>query len=128
MIELSCDFRFEAAHHLPKAPAVHPCRRLHGHSFLVTLTVVGEPDPASGWVVDYAEIGAAWAPLHELLDHRLLNEVDGLDNPTSELLCVWIWERVHASLPGLASVTIAETCTARCAYRPGPARNDRPRC
>jgi 6-pyruvoyltetrahydropterin/6-carboxytetrahydropterin synthase len=120
MIELACDFRFEAAHQLPQAPAGHPCRRLHGHSFMVTLSVAGEPDPTTGWLVDYSEIRAAWAPLQELLDHRYLNEVPGLENPTSEILCVWIWERVSRTLPGLVSVLLAETCRARCVYRPTP--------
>jgi 6-pyruvoyltetrahydropterin/6-carboxytetrahydropterin synthase len=118
MIELSCDFRFEAAHLLPHAPPEHRCRRLHGHSFKVTLTVTGEPDPNTGWLMDYADIRRAWATLHELLDHRYLNDVEGLENPTSEILCAWIWEHLNSTLPGLSSVTLAETCTARCVYRP----------
>jgi 6-pyruvoyltetrahydropterin/6-carboxytetrahydropterin synthase len=118
VIELSCDFRFEAAHLLPHAPAEHQCRRLHGHSFKVTLTVAGEPDPYTGWVMDYADIRRAWATLHELVDHRYLNDVEGLENPTSEILCAWIWEQLNSTLPGLSSVTLAETCTARCEYRP----------
>ena len=114
-VELSRDFTFEAAHRLPETPEGHKCRRLHGHSFKVTLTVKGDVDPDSGWLIDFADLEEAWQPMHERLDHYYLNEVEGLSNPTSENLARWIWERIE--LPLLHSITIHETCTTRCTYR-----------
>jgi 6-pyruvoyltetrahydropterin/6-carboxytetrahydropterin synthase len=117
-MELAKSFRFEAAHLLPNVPADHKCRRLHGHSFRATVRVTGPVDPTTGWVMDYAEIARAFEPLRLQLDHRYLNEIDGLENPTSEHVARWIWDRLAPALPGLSSVTVAETCTARCTYRP----------
>jgi len=117
IVELSKDFRFEAAHRLPNVPADHKCARLHGHSFRVRITVRGEVDPASGWFIDYARIKEGFAPLHEQLDHYYLNEVEGLANPTSENLARWIWDRLDDRLPGLASIEVWEGCDARCTYR-----------
>ena len=112
--ELARVFRFEAAHLLPNVPEGHKCRRLHGHSFRITVRIVGPVDERLGWVVDFGEISRAWQPLHDALDHRYLNEVAGLENPTSEMLARWILERFR--LPGVSvrSVTVAETCTAEC--------------
>lgn len=90
---------------------------LHGHSFLVEITVAGRLSEPEGWVCDFGDIARAWRPLHERLDHRYLNEIAGLENPTSELLAAWIWERLLPAIPGLAAVKIAETCTASCVYR-----------
>jgi 6-pyruvoyltetrahydropterin/6-carboxytetrahydropterin synthase len=115
--EISRSFRFEAAHLLPHVPAGHKCRRLHGHSFGVTVYVTGALTEPEGWVCDFAEISEAWVPLHDALDHRYLNEIAGLENPTSELLAAWIWDRLIGALPGLSAVEIAETCTSRCLYR-----------
>jgi len=113
------DFRFEAAHRLPHVAEGHKCARLHGHSFKVQVEVEGEVDPRTGWLLDYAEIAAAFAPLREALDHRYLNDVEGLENPTSEILAAWIWERLKPGLPLLARLVVEETCTARCVYE-GP--------
>lgn len=115
-MELSKRFSFDAAHWLPKLPDGHKCRRLHGHSFRITVTVSGEVDPRIGWVMDFADIGAAVAPLHQVLDHRLLNEVEGLENPTSENLAQWCWQRLDPTLPGLWCVEVEETCTTSCRY------------
>jgi 6-pyruvoyltetrahydropterin/6-carboxytetrahydropterin synthase len=109
------EFRLESAHRLPNVPPDHKCFRIHGHSFRVTVRVGGPVDPALGWVVDFAALADAWAPLHEILDHRLLNEVEGLDNPTSENLARFIAERLVVPAPArLASVVVHETCTSRC--------------
>ena len=116
-LELRKTFQFEAAHLLPNLPESHKCRRLHGHSFKAEIVVAGESDPKLGWVMDYADISAAFKPLWEQLDHRYLNEVRGLENPTSENVAVWIWERLKPALPQLTEVVVAETCTARCVYR-----------
>lgn len=109
-------FTFEAAHRLPAVPADHKCARLHGHSFRVQVEVEGPIGEDSGWVLDFADIKAAWRPLHDALDHRYLNEIVGLENPTSELLAAWIWERLAPALPGLRRLEVAETCTSRVVY------------
>ena len=111
------EFTFEAAHRLPHVPEGHKCARLHGHSFRVEVRVRGDIDPASGMVIDFAEIKAAFAPLLDRLDHYFLNEVEGLDNPTSENLAHWIWDRLIQPLPQLAEVVVRETCTSGVAYR-----------
>jgi 6-pyruvoyltetrahydropterin/6-carboxytetrahydropterin synthase len=114
------DFQFEAAHRLPRVPEGHKCGRLHGHSFKIQVEIAGEVDPETGWLLDYADIAGAFRPLHEILDHRYLNEIEGLENPTSEVLAAWIWQRLISSLPQLARVTVQETCSARCVFE-GPA-------
>lgn len=116
-LELRKSFQFEAAHLLPRLPEGHKCRRLHGHSFRAEIVVEGECDPELGWVMDYADISEAFKPLWEQLDHRYLNEIEGLENPTSEMVAAWIWRRLKPKLPLLKEVVVAETCTARCIYR-----------
>lgn len=110
-------FHIEAAHRLPNLPASHKCSRLHGHSFRVEIHISGEPGAESGWIMDFADLKTAFAPVFEALDHRYLNEVPGLDNPTSELLARWIWQRLQPALPALSKIVIAETCTSGCIYR-----------
>ncbi len=111
------EFTIEAAHRLPQVPAGHKCARLHGHSFRVEVHVSGPVGPESGWVMDFAGIKAAFQPLFEQLDHGYLNEIEGLDNPTSENLARWIWQRLAPHLPGLCQVVVRETCTSGCIYR-----------
>ena len=115
-VTLSKRFRFESAHLLPKLPETHKCRRLHGHSFEVEIAVEGPIDPELGWLIDYADIKAAMKPILAELDHHYLNEVPGLENPTSEVIAVWLWNRLHPALPMLSRVTVFETCTSRCDY------------
>ena len=112
-------FTVEAAHHLPNVPENHKCRRLHGHSFRIEIRLSGPVQEKAGWIVDFADIAQAFQPLYEQLDHRYLNEIDGLDNPTSEHLARWIWRKLKPSLPLLSEVVVHETCTAGCAYRGG---------
>ena len=109
-------FTLEAAHRLPNVPEGHKCARLHGHSFRVELHVSGELDPRLGWVMDFADLKTAFRPLYERLDHHYLNDVEGLENPTSELLAVWIWERLKPTIPLLSAVVVHETCTAGSRY------------
>jgi 6-pyruvoyltetrahydropterin/6-carboxytetrahydropterin synthase len=116
-MELRKTFQFEAAHLLPHLPETHKCRRLHGHSFRVDVAVAGECDPELGWLMDYAEIAAAFHPIWQQLDHRYLNEIPGLENPTSEKVAAWIWELLKPKLPLLTEVTVAETCQSQCVYR-----------
>lgn len=115
-MEIFKEFRLEAAHRLPNVPPGHKCARLHGHSFVVSVYVSGTLDPHSGWVMDYADIAAAFAPLHERLDHHYLNDVVGLENPTSEQLARWIWRELAPSLAQLARIVVRETCTAGASY------------
>ena len=115
-MEISKTFRIEAAHRLPNVPAGHKCSRLHGHSFAIAIHVSGPLDPDLGWVMDYADLKAAFAPLFEQLDHHYLNEVPGLENPTSEVLAMWIWAELATALPGLSEVVVRETCTSGCRY------------
>lgn len=115
-MEIYKQFHIEAAHWLPNVPEGHKCRRLHGHSFQIQVHVSGPVDAALGWVTDFAELKAAWKPLHEALDHRCLNDVEGLSNPTSEMLAQWIWERLKPRLSGLSRIVVEETCTTGCIY------------
>lgn len=110
-------FRIEAAHRLPNVPAEHKCARLHGHSFRIELHVSGPVDPRLGWVMDFADLKRAFQPLHDRLDHHYLNEVPGLENPTSENLARWIWAELKPAVPLLSEVVVDETCTSGCAYR-----------
>lgn len=111
------EFHFEAAHRLPNVPAGHKCARLHGHSFHVRLAIEGDAPEPAGWVRDFADIKAAFKPVLAQLDHYYLNDVPGLENPTSENIARWIWARLKPALPDLATVEIRETCTSGCVYR-----------
>jgi 6-pyruvoyltetrahydropterin/6-carboxytetrahydropterin synthase len=119
-VEIFKEFSIEAAHWLPHLPAGHKCRRLHGHSFRIRVHVSGAVDPHGGWVMDFAEIGEHFQPLFERLDHTCLNEIEGLENPTSEHLSRWVWDKLKPDLPGLCRVVVHETCTAGCIYEGGP--------
>jgi 6-pyruvoyltetrahydropterin/6-carboxytetrahydropterin synthase len=109
-------FTIEAAHRLPHVPQGHKCGRLHGHSFQIEVHVEGSLDPQLGWVIDFADIKAAFKPVEEQIDHHYLNDVEGLENPTSENIARWIWQKLKTSLPGLSKVVVRETCTSGCVY------------
>ena len=109
-------FTIEAAHRLPNVPAGHKCARLHGHSFRIEVHVSGRVDPHTGWIMDFADLKAAFAPISERLDHHFLNEIEGLENPTSENLARWIWQHLAPKLPELARIVVHETCTSGCSY------------
>jgi len=116
-MEICKTFDFEAAHRLPNVPAGHKCARLHGHSFRVSVYVKGPVGEQTGWVMDFAELKAAFRPVYDQLDHRYLNEIDGLENPTSENLARWIWRELSSNLAGLSEIEVRETCTTGCIYR-----------
>jgi 6-pyruvoyltetrahydropterin/6-carboxytetrahydropterin synthase len=120
-VEIFKAFQVEAAHRLPNLPASHKCSRLHGHSFRIELHLAGPLDPRLGWVMDFADVKAAFLPFYEQLDHRYLNEVPGLENPTSEVLAKWVYDRVKPQLPLLSKVVVGETCTSGCSYSGAPA-------
>jgi 6-pyruvoyltetrahydropterin/6-carboxytetrahydropterin synthase len=115
--EIYREFTFEAAHRLPNVSEGHKCARLHGHSYLAAVHVAGPVGQDTGWVRDFGDIKAAFKPLEEQLDHHYLNEIPGLENPTSEVLAKWIWDRLVGELPNLTEVRVRETCTSGCIYR-----------
>lgn len=116
MHELSKEFSFESAHFLPHLPDGHKCKRLHGHSYRAWVTVKGPLDPILGWVIDTAEIKKSCAPIFKQLDHNFLNEIEGLENPTSEVIAQWLYLKIKPILPQLFQIKIAETCTTSVLY------------
>lgn len=116
-MEIFKEFSIEAAHWLPNVPEGHKCRRLHGHSFRIEIHAEGPVDTTLGWVMDFAELKEAFRAIEEQLDHRCLNDVAGLENPTSEHLARWVWDRLKPALPALSKVVVRETCVSGCAYR-----------
>jgi 6-pyruvoyltetrahydropterin/6-carboxytetrahydropterin synthase len=116
-VELVREYRFEAAHKLPQVPEGHKCFRLHGHSFKFEVHVHGPVDARTGWFIDFGVLDEIINPLVARLDHYYLNEVEGLENPTSEVLAHWLWQRIKPKLPQLVAITLFETCDARCIYR-----------
>ncbi|KAF2418118.1 6-carboxytetrahydropterin synthase QueD [Microbacterium sp. B35-30] len=115
--ELAREFSFESAHYLPNVPEGHKCGRMHGHSYTVGIHVRGAVDEHTGFVQDFGDLSAAFAPIGKQLDHCLLNEIDGLENPTSEHLARWLWERLSGELPLLHAIVVSETPRSRCTYR-----------
>lgn len=116
-VHLTKSFTFEAAHWLPTFPEGHKCRRLHGHSFQVDVIVAGEVPETQGYLIDYGQMKAAIGPVCDRLDHYLLNDIEGLDNPTAENISRWIWDQLAPALPLLSVVRVHETCTTACEYR-----------
>jgi 6-pyruvoyltetrahydropterin/6-carboxytetrahydropterin synthase len=114
---LSREYRFEAAHSLPNVPEDHKCRRIHGHSYHIDIVIEGEVDAEMGWVMDFADMDRVVSPIIARLDHRYLNELPGLSNPTSELLAGWLWREIVPGLPLLVELTVSETPASRCSYR-----------
>ncbi len=115
-MEIYKKFQIEAAHKLPNAPDGHKCKRLHGHSFDIEIYVSGQVSENEGWVMDFAEISNVFEPVFQQLDHHYLNEIDGLENPTSENIAKWIWKQLKLDLPSLSKIIIKETCTTGCIY------------
>ena len=110
------EFTIEAAHWLPNVPEGHKCRRMHGHSFHIEVHVSGTVDEHAGWVMDFADLKSAFRPIEERLDHYCLNDIEGLENPTSENLARWIWSHLQPALPELSKIVVRETCTSGCVY------------
>lgn len=116
-MEIYKEFTFEAAHRLPNVPQGHKCARLHGHSFLVRIVIEGDIDPHTGWLMDFSEVKKVFAPIYDQLDHNYLNDIKGLENPTSENIAIWIWNQLKPLLSALTRVEIRETCTSGCVYK-----------
>tara|TARA_B110000444_G_scaffold252204_1_gene281163 strand:- start:892 stop:1272 length:381 start_codon:yes stop_codon:yes gene_type:complete len=115
-MEIFKEFTFEAAHFLPNVKDGHKCKRLHGHSYHVTIFVKGEISKSEGWVIDFSELKKYFKPIYNKLDHRFLNDIEGLENPTSENLARWIWHQLKPELTMLCKVQVKETCTSGCIY------------
>ena len=115
-MEIWKEFTFDAAHLLPNVPEGHKCRRLHGHTYRVRVYVRGDPDERVGWVMDFADVKTAFQPILDRLDHYYLNDIEGLENPTAEVLARWIWQRLEPRIPILSRIEIHETCTTGCSY------------
>jgi len=110
-------FKFDAAHRLPNVLAGHKCAQLHGHSFRIEIHVRGNVDSHTGWVMDFADIAAACQSIIDQLDHKYLNDIVGLDNPTSENLARWIWQRLQPTLPQLSKIVVQESPESGCVYK-----------
>ncbi len=115
-MEIYKEFTFEAAHRLPNVPDGHKCGRLHGHSFHVQIHISGDIGKETGWIMDFTDLKATFKPILDRLDHYYLNDIPGLENPTSEILAKWIWGELKPSLPELSKILIKETCTSGCIY------------
>jgi len=111
------EFTFEAAHKLPNVPDGHKCGRLHGHSYKIRLHLEGNIDPVTGWFIDFSDIKTLFKPTLEMLDHHYLNDIEGLENPTAEILAVWLWEKTKGILPQLNAIEVMETCTSGVLYK-----------
>lgn len=109
-------YHLQCARRLPGLADTHPCSRLHGHSFRIELTLSGPLDPEFGWVMDFAEVDAVWQTIHARLDHRYLNDIAGLDNPTSENLALWLWHSLQSSLPLLSKISVMESHESGCNF------------
>src|SRR5215470_1313342 len=109
-VELVREYRFEAAHRLPHVPAGHKCARLHGHSFKIELSLSGPVDPKTGWLIDFGRVDELFEPLRARLDHYYLNEIEVIENPTSDNLACKIWDRLRPRLPALSAEIVHETC------------------
>ncbi len=117
--ELKQQFQIESSRFLPNLPPEHPCSRMHGHSFKLILTLQGPLQPKLGWVRDYHEIEKTVKPFLLMLDHQTLNQVPGLENPTSENLALWLYKKLKGPLPELVRISVQETSTTECSY-PAP--------
>jgi 6-pyruvoyltetrahydropterin/6-carboxytetrahydropterin synthase len=115
-MEIFKELAFDAAHTLPNLPEGHRCGRLHGHTFKVRIYIKGEPDTRTGWIFDFAELKQVYKKQCDILDHSYLNDIEGLENPTSENLIKWIWEKLKPELPQLSKIELFETCTSGCVY------------
>lgn len=122
VVEIYKTFTFDAAHRLEHLPETHKCHRLHGHTYTVTIYCEGPIDPATGWVMDFADIKQVMQPILKRLDHHYLNEIPGLEISTTERLAEWLWVKLKPELPLLSKIEVCETGTSGCIYR-GPRRD-----
>ncbi|MFP5470451.1 MAG: 6-carboxytetrahydropterin synthase QueD [Bacteroidia bacterium] len=115
-LEIFKQFTFDAAHFLPNVPDGHKCKEIHGHTYQLTLFFKGPLDETMGWIIDFNEIKKTVSPILLLLDHKYLNKVDGLENPTCEKMCEWLWEKIKPQLSQLSKIELKETPTSGAVY------------
>ncbi len=116
-VEVYKEFTIDCAHSLPHVPDDHKCKNVHGHTYKIRVVAEGELHPSLGWVLDFADLKAAFQPVKDALDHRYLNDIAGLENPTAEMIAVWIWDKLYPEIPGLKEIGVSETPTSGCVYR-----------
>ena len=116
-MEIFKQFAFDSAHWLPNVPDDHKCKNMHGHTYILRMYVKGELDEKLGWVIDFGDIKAIWKPLEKTLDHKCLNDIPGLENPTAENIAIWIWRQVKPQLPGLSRIELSENPNSGVIYR-----------
>ena len=116
-MEVFKTFSIEAARSLPNLSDEHPCTNIHGHSFKITITVSGDINETTGFVIDFGDVDTAFKPIFQMIDHSYLNDIEGLENPSSENMCRWIWIRLAPTLPGLSQIEIKETDSTGCTYK-----------
>lgn len=109
-------FSFDSAHFLPFVPEGHKCGGMHGHTYKLTVFLEGDPNPVQGWLIDFNELKKVIDPLIDSVDHKLLNDIPGLENPTSEILAAWLWEQIKPQLPLLKRLELNETPTTGVIY------------
>ena len=110
------EFSFDSAHFLPNVPEGHKCKNMHGHTYRLKVVIEGEPDPVFGWIMDFKQLKDAVNPVIERLDHKLINDVKGLENPTAENITIWIWKQIKPLLPLLSRIELFETSTTGVIY------------
>ena len=116
-VEIFKEFTIDCAHSLPNVPDGHKCKNVHGHTYRIKVVIEGELHPKYGWVLDFAVMKEAFHEIKETLDHKYLNDIEGLENPTAEIISIWVWDRLVSKLEGLKEVWIFETPTSGCVYR-----------
>ncbi|QEC74546.1 6-carboxytetrahydropterin synthase QueD [Mucilaginibacter ginsenosidivorax] len=109
-------FTFDAAHFSPNVPEGHKCKKLHGHTYQVTIFLEAAVLESDGWVMDFTELKAIVKPLVAQLDHSLLNDIEGLENPTTENLAIWLWQKIYPQLQILKRIELKETPTSGVIY------------
>ena len=109
-------FTFDSAHFLPNVPEGHKCKNMHGHTYRLTVFIDGKITEPYGWVIDYTDLKKHLRSIINQLDHHCLNDLEGLENPTSENLAVWLWNRIKLLIPGLKRIELNETATSGVIY------------
>ena len=109
-------FTFDSAHSLSYVPDGHKCKEVHGHTYHLTLFIEGDLDPELGWVMDFADMKRVVKPVVDAIDHKYLNDIEGLENPTCEIVAKWIWDKIKQDLPLLKKIQLNETPTSGVVY------------
>lgn len=115
-MEIYKEFSFDSAHYLPNVPDGHKCKNMHGHTYRLKVFIKGKPDPSLGWIMDFKELKDIVGKVIDKLDHKLINDIEGLQNPTAENITLWIWNEIKPLLPLLNRIELYETPTTGVIY------------